>query len=210
MELTPSLHGQSDESLCTLAASGDRVAEERLAMRYSRLVRICARPYFLAGGDSEDLIQEGMIGLLSAIRGFEPEKEASFRTYAEVCIRNRLRSAIRAAARDKHTPLNQSISLGDPFMDGEPEPFAYGAAPRRAENPEDVLISREERQSRMQTLRGKLSGFEKTVMDLYLDGLSYAQIADQVGKSPKSVDNAVQRIRRKVAPFFSSGDISVS
>lgn len=209
MELTPSLHGQSDESLCTLAASGDRVAEERLAMRYSRLVRICARPYFLAGGDSEDLIQEGMIGLLSAIRGFEPEKEASFRTYAEVCIRNRLRSAVKAAARDKHTPLNRSVSLAAPLFE-EIGALSLGASPQRVENPEDVLIGREERQSRMEALRGKLSGFEKTVIDLYLDGLSYAQIAAQVGKSSKSVDNAVQRVRRKIAPFFSSGDVSVS
>ena len=89
----------SDEFLCALAASGDREAEECLAARYSRLVRICARPYFLAGGDSEDLLQEGMIGLLSAIRGFHPEKEAVFRTYAEVCIRNRVLSAVKNAAR---------------------------------------------------------------------------------------------------------------
>lgn len=210
MEPFPPLQGQSDESLCTRAASGDRVAEEYLAMRYSRLVRICARPYFLAGGDSEDLIQEGMIGLLSAIRGFEPGKEAGFRTYAEVCIRNRLRSAIKAAARDKHTPLNYSVSLGTPLFDGNPEPYAYGPDYQRAENPEDMVISREERQGRMQALRGRLSSFERMVMDLYLDGLSYAEIASQVGKPLKSVDNAVQRIRRKVAPFFSSGDISVS
>ena len=89
----------SDERLCALAASGDRQAEEDLVVRYNRLVRICARPYFLAGGDSEDLIQEGMVGLLAAIREYDPEKAASFRTYAEVCIKNRLFSVIKAAAR---------------------------------------------------------------------------------------------------------------
>lgn len=208
MELYPGFQGRSDESLCALAASGDRVAEECLAARYSRVVRVCARPYFLAGGDSEDLIQEGMIGLLSAIRGYEPGKETSFRTYAEVCIRNRLRSAIKAAARDKHTPLNQSVSLGTPLFDGNPE--SYGTDHQRVENPEDVVIDREERQNRMDALLGRLSGFEKTVIGLYLDGLSYGEIAAQVGKPLKSVDNAVQRIRRKVAPFFSSGDLSVS
>ena len=99
----------SDERLCALAASGDRQAEEDLVVRYNRLVRICARPYFLAGGDSEDLIQEGMVGLLAAIREYDPEKAASFRTYAEVCIKNRLFSVIKAAARDKHIPLNNSV-----------------------------------------------------------------------------------------------------
>ena len=95
----------TDEILCLQAASGDRIAEESLVMRYNRLVRICARPYFLAGGDSEDLIQEGMVGLLNAIREYVPQKGTAFRTYAEICIRNRILSAIRAASRDKHTPL---------------------------------------------------------------------------------------------------------
>ena len=115
MELNPSFQKLSDEALCALAAAGERVAEEQLVTRYTRLVRACARPYFMAGGDSEDLIQEGMIGLLSAIRGFESGKEAGFRTYAEVCIRNRLRSAIKAAARDKHTPLNRLTGILNPM-----------------------------------------------------------------------------------------------
>ena len=208
--LQTSSTGQSDEQLCTRAASGDRVAEEALVKRHNRLVRICARPYFLAGGDSEDLIQEGMIGLLSAIRGFDPGRDASFRTYAEVCIRNRLRSAIKAAARDKHAPLNRSVSFGNPLFDGNPEPYAYGTDHQRVENPEDVVIGREEHQDRMKALTSQLSGFEKEVLSLYLGGLSYTEIATQVGKPPKSVDNAVQRIRRKVAPYFSSGDFSES
>ena len=106
----------SDEVLCGRAAAGDRVAEERLVIRYNRLVRVCARPYFLAGGDSEDLIQEGMVGLLAAIREYDPSKTASFRTYAEVCIKNRLLSVIKAAARDKHTPLNNSVSFETPLF----------------------------------------------------------------------------------------------
>lgn len=194
---------QSDEVLCSLAFSGDRTAEELLAARYSRLVRICARPYFLAGGDSEDLIQEGMIGLLSAIRGFQADKEARFGTYAEVCIRNRIRSATKAAARDKHTPLNQSLSLGTSLFEQTVENYGvdfqqYGA------NPEDVLICREENQARIKSMREKLSAFEKIVLDLYLDGFSYGEIALRVSRPVKSVDNAVQRIRRKAAEWFSA------
>ena len=108
----------TDEILCLQAASGDRIAEETLVMRYNRLVRICARPYFLAGGDSEDLIQEGMVGLLNAIREYVPQKGTAFRTYAEICIRNRILSAIRAASRDKHTPLNHYVSFETPLFDG--------------------------------------------------------------------------------------------
>jgi len=200
----------SDELLCSLAASGDRLAEECLVARYARLVRMCARPCFLVGGDSEDLIQEGMIGLLSAIRGFNPSRGAGFRTYAEVCIHNRLRSAMKAAIRDKHLPLNASISFLDPRFDGEPIPCSYEADPRRSENPEDVLISREERERRMSAFRSQLSRLERTVLDLYLDGFSYGEIGLRLGKSSKAVDNAVQRVRRKAAPFLTSGDISAS
>ncbi len=188
---------QSDEVLCSLVFGGDRAAEERLVMRYNRLVRVCARPYFLVGGDSEDLIQEGMIGLLAAIRGFQADKDARFRTYAEVCIRNRIRSAARSAARDKHTPLNRSVSLGLPLCDQESE--GYGSD---LESPEDMLIGREESRARIEAMRGKLSPFEKTVLDLYLEGFSYREIALRVNKPEKSVDNAVQRIRRKAAEWF--------
>ena len=198
---------RSDETLCGLAAAGDHNAEACLAARYSRLVRACARPYFLAGGDSEDLLQEGMIGLLSAIRGFDPAREANFQTYAEVCVRNRLLSAVRMAGREKHEPLNSSVSLETPLYDESPLP--YQERQPLAESPEELLIGREEWKSHLSALKAILSGFEGTVLELYLGGLSYAEIAGQTGKPLKSVDNAVQRIRRKAAPFFSSGDISV-
>ena len=200
----------TDEALCTLAASGDRIAEEVLVMRYNRLVRICARPYFLAGGDSEDLIQEGMVGLLAAIREFNPAKEAGFHTYAAVCIKNRLRSAIKAAARDKHTPLNNGISFETPLFDGTSDHYAYSAFHSGLDNPEDLIIGREEAQERMGALRGQLSGFEAKILGLYLNGLSYSEIAREVNRSPKSVDNAVQRIRRKLAQHLSSGEVSES
>ena len=200
----------TDEALCVRAVSGDRVAEEALVIRYNRLVRICARPYFLAGGDSEDLIQEGMVGLLAAIREYDPSKAAAFRTYAEVCIKNRLRSAVKAAARDKHTPLNNSVPFEPPLFDGKGEQYAYHALVRQLEDPEEIFLSRESFRERMEALMGQLSGFEANVLRLYLNGLSYSEIAAEVKKSPKSVDNAVQRIRRKVAQQLYSGVISES
>lgn len=198
-----SQYEQSDEILCNLASNGDRTAEERLVSRYNRLVRVCARPYFLAGGDSEDLIQEGMIGLVSAIRGFQANREASFRTYAEVCIKNRIRSAARAAARDKHSPLNRSISIGTALFEQPPANYG-GKIQQSSENPEDMLIDREESKRRMASMLEKFSRFEKTVLDLYLDGFSYGEIALRVNKPVKSVDNAVQRIRRKAAEWFAA------
>lgn len=201
---------RSDEMLCALVSRGDRGAEEELASRYGRLVRSCARPYFLVGGDSEDLIQEGMIGLLSAIRTFQPDHDAVFSTYAEVCVRNRLRSAVRAAVRDKHAPLNQSLPLLDSVLDEDGGTYPYGQPSSPPESPEDLLIGREEQESRMEALRSHLSRFEKTILAAYLDGLSYGEIAQRTGKPLKSVDNAVQRIRRKVARILTSGDFSVS
>lgn len=197
---------RSDEELCLLAKKGAPAAEECLATRYSRLVRICARPYFLAGGDSEDLIQEGMIGLLSAIRTFDVYGDGSFHVYAETCIQNRLYSAIRTATRGKYVPLNHSVSLDPTTFEQESGQFEQ----LQTESPEEALIGREESFHRMEALSKGLSNFESTVLERYLEGLSYSQIANLTGKPLKSVDNAVQRIRRKAAAYLSSGDNSVS
>ena len=206
----PQNSNRSDECLCAQSKCGDRGAAEELVLRYNRVVRVCARPYFLAGGDSEDLIQEGMLGLWNAIREYDPRRAVSFRTYAETCIRNHLRSAIKAAARDKHSPLNDSVSFETPLFDGFAVHDVCGREYRCLENPEDTLISQEEVRERMNVLKGQLSGFEAKILGLYLEGLSYSEIAAEVKRSPKSVDNAVQRIRRKVAQHFSSGDVSES
>lgn len=183
----------SDEQLCAFVAQGSADAEDALVARYSRLVRACARPLFLAGGDSEDLIQEGMVGLLHAVRTYDRERQAQFRTYAETCIRNRLYSAVRAAGRDKHSPLNNYISFETPLFD-----TAAGYPSTQGDNPEDVLIDREDWKERLAALKDQLSGFEAKILRLYLGGLSYGEIAQQIGRTSKSVDNAVQRIRRKV------------
>jgi RNA polymerase sporulation-specific sigma factor len=196
----------TDEELCQQASEGDRYAEEILVTRYTRLVRSCSRPFFLIGGDSEDLIQEGMIGLMNAVREYDPDKAASFRTFAEICIRNRLYSVLRSATRDKHSPLNQSVSLDTPFFDSNS--YTSGTSDLAQRNPEDFLIDREHTQSLLSGVRKQLSEFEAKILGYYLDGLSCREIADTVGKPPKSVDNAVQRIRRKLAQQFISGDFS--
>lgn len=202
------LERQDDESLCRLAASGSREAEEILVCRYTRLVRTCARPFFLIGGDSEDLTQEGMVGLIKAVREYDAEKAASFRTFAEVCIRNRLYSVLRAAARDKHSPLNQSVPLDPPFFDSNS--YTSGTNDLAQGNPETFLIDREHTAALLAGVRKQLSEFEAKIFGYYLDGLSCREIAGLVGKPPKSVDNAVQRIRRKVARQLISGELSES
>ena len=200
------LERQPDEALCLLAAGGNRLAEEALVTRYNRLVRTCARPFFLAGGDSEDLTQEGMVGLITAVREYDAGKEASFRTFAEVCIRNRLYSVLRASARDKQQPLNQSLSLDDSHFDSNP--LTSGTNNLAQRNPEDFLIDREHTAALLSGVRKQLSEFEAKILGFYLDGLSCREIAKAVNKPPKSVDNAVQRIRRKVARQLLSGDLS--
>ncbi|MBE6948388.1 MAG: sigma-70 family RNA polymerase sigma factor [Ruminococcaceae bacterium] len=194
----------SDEVLWQAASYGDAHAEEILIEKYNRLVKICSRPFFLAGGDSEDLIQEGMMGLLSAIRQFDPARDTAFKTYAENCIRNRLLSAIKSASRFKHTPLNESVSFESPMFDDMAHPSGL------MRDPEELIIARERLAEVNSVLSGSLSQLEKKVLEFYLSGLSYQEIADAISKTPKSIDNAVQRIRKKLAQLLNSGDISKS
>jgi RNA polymerase sporulation-specific sigma factor len=190
-----------DAELWSKASSGDLCAEEELIAKYNRLVRICARPYFLAGGDSEDLIQEGMLGLLSAIRHYDPAKDVKFKTYAEFCIRRRLISAIKSATRFKHNPLNDYVPLESPELD---ENNTQGMSFLR--DPEEFVIARERVDEITDCLYGSLSRFESKVLGLYLEGMSYEEMAVHVNKTSKSVDNAVQRIRKKLAQFLKNGD----
>ena len=197
-----------DLSLQSLAVSGDRDAEEALAARYLRLVRICARPLFLVGGDSEDLIQEGTFGLLSAIRRYDPADGASFSTYAERCIRMRLLSAIKSASRLKHVPLNDGISLEQLSEDPGTDILSLPELVRH--DPEDLILAKESKEELRAAFSRCLSKFEIKVLDLYLEGLSYREIAERLCRNAKSVDNAVQRIRRKLAREMNLGDISIS
>ncbi len=194
-------YNNRDVELWSLASSGDMAAEEELITEYSRLVKICARPYFLVGGDSEDLIQEGMLGLLSAVRHYDPAKDVKFKTYAEFCVRRRLISAIKSATRFKHSPLNDYVSLESPELD---ENNTQGMSFLR--DPEEFVIARERVDEITDCLYGALSRFESKVLGLYLDGMSYEEMAVKMNKTPKSVDNAVQRIRKKLAQLLKSGD----
>lgn len=195
----------TDEELIAQARTGQKGAEEELAQRYIRLVRICSRPFFLSGGDSEDLIQEGMLGLLSAIREFDPQKGASFKTYAEICIRNRIQSAIRSASRKKHAPLNDGVSL-DEVLSDETQSLGTQYFQR---SPEEQVLARETENEFITAYSQRLSRFESQILSLYLDGLSYQEMAVITRRDVKAVDNAVQRIRKKLAKL-PSGENSVS
>ena len=198
----------SDQELQACAAAGDPDAEEALAERYVRSVRICARPLFLAGGDSEDLIQEGMFGLLSAIKEFDPMNGSSFKTFAEHCIKMRLYSAIKSASRMKHFPLNDGMSLEQLSEESNSQLSAGTESFHRM--PEDLILARESKEELYNALSNCLSKLESKVLDLFLDGLSYQDIASRLGKDTKSVDNAVQRIRHKLARNPKIGEISFS
>ena len=187
-----------DESaLLTLAKQADIDATELLIQHYSRMVRAIARTYYLSGAEGEDAIQEGMLGLLYAIRSYDLSQKVSFSSYARVCIERRLISAWRKANSHKHDPLNYAISL-------DKSPFDEDMEPDRTVNvnPESMLIHQEEQRESHERLRELLSFFEAQVLSLYLDGLSYEEIADYLHKPVKSIDNAIQRVRRKAAKFF--------
>ena len=182
-----------DEELHALAMTGNGEAEEELIRRYGRVIRSIARPFFLAGGDGEDLFQEGMLGLLSAIRTFRPEGGSSFHNYSAVCIRRRLISVIRGASGTKNVSLDECLSLESSLFDEDP------SQNRSLRGPEDLVIDREEARKKLDDLFRLLSEFERKVLRCFLHGMSYREIAEITGKPEKSVDNAVQRIRRKIA-----------
>ena len=188
----------SDEALCTEVRQGNRDAEEILAARYHRLVRSIAHPFFLAGGDSEDLLQEGMLGLIKAMREYDAEQGAAFATFADVCIRHRLYTVLKAASSGKHKALNQALPLNPSLFD-----LAFAQ-----NDPELLLIDREKTADLLEYACKQLSAFEAKILGYYLDGLTCREIAQTVGKPPKSVENAVQRIRRKVGRELPQGDIS--
>ena len=185
----------SDCELHSLYLAGDAEAGNALVLRYRRLVKSCTRPFFLAGGDSEDLLQEGMIGLLSAIREFDPDGGSSFRSFAELCIRRRVISAARSASRLKHAPLNDGLSLEQ--LQSDESQYLYQQA--SACNPEELILAQANTDEFLAACSRFLSEFENQILMDYLRGLSYTEMADHCGRSEKSIDNAIQRIRKKLA-----------
>ena len=180
----------TDEELLSAVRAGDSDAQDALIRKYTRVVRACARPYFLNGGDSEDLIQEGMLGLLSAIRSYDAEK-ASFRTFAILCIRRSIISAVRAAQNKNNNILNNSLSI-DQIISEDGNAFFLAE-----QDPEALVINRDENRRLNQIFLSALSDFEQHVLTLYLNGFSYHEMALSLQRPIKSIDNAVQRIRRK-------------
>ncbi len=182
----------SDEELLTGLHQGQKELEEYLMDKYKGMVLKKARAMFLIGGEKEDLIQEGMIGLFKAVRDYRPQKNASFSTFANLCVERQMYKAIEMSARQKHKPLNSYISLSEedsPLKDTEDV---------LQQNPETIVIGRENASHLMEHIKEALSPFENQVLEAYLKGMDYVQIAELMGKSPKSIDNALQRIRNKL------------
>lgn len=189
----------SDEELLAMHRAGNPRAEDTLYARYKQIVRSKARTYFLIGADREDIIQEGMIGLYKAVLDYQPDRQASFRSFAELCITRQIISAIKSATRKKHMPLNTYISFNRSVFDGDNErPLIDVLTSTRMTDPEEVLIGRENYAAVADSIEHSLSKLEQNALGFYLDGYSYQQIADALGVTTKSVDNAIQRVKKKL------------
>ena len=192
-----------DEQVVGLAQQGDSVAVEYLLGKYKNFVRSKARSYFLIGADHEDIVQEGMIGLFKAVRDYQAERLSSFRAFAELCITRQIITAIKTATRQKHVPLNSYVSLNKPIYDEESDRTLMDVIVEgRAQNPEELIIGRENLVSIRDRVDKVLSSLEQDVLNAYLDGKSYQEIADKLGRHVKSIDNALQRVKRKLEKYM--------
>jgi len=193
------LEALTDEQLMPIIRKGSEHAMDVLFERYKNYVRSKARSYFLIGADREDIIQEGMIGLYKAIRDYRDDKQSSFRGFAELCITRQMITAIKSATRQKHMPLNSYISLNKPvYDDGSDRTLIDVLTPAREANPEELMIGQEDFEAVEQCIGSQLTPLEKKSLMLYLRGNSYLEIAEELGKRPKSIDNALQRVKRKL------------
>ena len=193
----------NDEQVVEMCHQGDSEAEEYLLNKYKNFVRAKARSYFLIGADHEDIVQEGMIGLYKAIRDFKPEKLSSFRAFAELCITRQIIPAIKTATRQKHIPLNSYVSLNKPLYDEESDRTLLDVIMEgRISDPEELIINRENLGNIHNKISEVLSGLEQEVLQAYLDGKSYQEIADALGRHVKSIDNALQRVKRKLEKYL--------
>ena len=192
----------TDEDIVSLSQSGDGQALAFLLDKYKNFVRSNARSYFLIGADHEDIVQEGMIGLYKAIRDFKSQKLTSFRAFAELCVKRQIITAIKTATRQKHLPLNSYVSLNKPLYDEESDRTLLDVIEGRVTNPEDLYISQEDLNSIQNQIGELLSDLEQQVLASFLDGKSYQEIAAALGRHVKSIDNALQRVKRKLCKFL--------
>lgn len=195
--------GMEDEDIVEIARNGDPEALEYLIAKYKNFVRAKAKSYFLIGADREDIIQEGMIGLYKAVRDYDRDKLTSFKAFAELCITRQIITAIKTATRQKHIPLNSYVSLNKPIYDEESDrtllDILSGA---KITDPEQLIISREELSSMEVKVKEILSDLEMEVLESYLEGKSYQEIAVELDRHVKSVDNALQRVKRKLERYL--------
>ena len=193
----------TDEQVVRLAQDADSRALEYLLNKYKNFVRTKARSYFLIGADHEDIVQEGMLGLYKAIRDFKEDRQTSFRAFAELCITRQIITAIKTATRQKHIPLNSYISLNKPIYEEDSDRTLLDVITEGGiSNPEDMLIDREDLSFIEGRIGQMMSDLEKQVLVLYMEGKSYVEIADEMGRHVKSIDNALQRIKRKLQKYL--------
>ena len=196
-----------DEEIIDDARQGNNAALEYLINKYKSFVRAKARTYFLIGADREDIIQEGMIGLYKAIRDFRGDKLSSFRAFAELCITRQIITAIKTATRQKHIPLNSYVSLNKPIFDEESDRTLMDIISEESiSDPEELIINMEEFKGIEDKMGEILSGLEWEVLSLYLEGKSYQEIADELDRHVKSIDNALQRVKRKLEKSLEEGE----
>lgn len=203
---SPTRYGDmTDEAVAELARGYDGDALEYLLNKYKNFVRAKARSYFLIGADREDIVQEGMIGLYKAVRDFRSSKLTSFRAFAELCVTRQIITAIKTATRQKHRPLNSYISLNKPAYDEESDRMLIDViSSSKISNPEDIIIGREDFSSIETKMSKILSPLEMQVLKKYIDGKSYSEVAEELNRSVKSVDNALQRVKNKLEKLIST------
>lgn len=190
----------SDEELLEMSSQGIKHAEEELLCRYKNYVRKKVRPYFLVGADTDDIVQEGMIGLYKAIRYYDVTKNDNFKPFADLCITRQVITAVKTSLRNKHTPLNSYISLNRPaYGDDSGITFFDVLTKATATDPEEMVVDNETTAEITRKIHKNLSKFEYLVFDKFLKGGSYSEIAEETGKSLKSIDNALQRIKKKIS-----------
>jgi RNA polymerase sporulation-specific sigma factor len=190
----------ADELLVKEALKGDLDAEEYLIRKYKNVVRGKANSYFIVGADNEDIVQEGMIGIFKAIKGYNEDRNASFQTFAEICINRQILTAIKAAQRQKHSPLNNSLSFSDAISNEADKTLEDTLASDNYSDPEKLYILKEEMDDLEENI--SFSDMELRVWNEYMKGHNYNDIAKKIGKSPKSIDNAIQRTKRKLEEYL--------